>query len=272
MQVEDYLRRGRPVAWCPLGSTEQPRLPLELRRRHSLRAHRTGGGRARWACRSSRCSPTASRRISRPIQGRCRCGSRTYLAVCARRARQPRAHRASGASSSGQRPTAATARPQTGGDGVDDGQPGVPRALPQLVVRAADHGEGEGDRPARLPTPPGWRTSPGPASPASPCRPSRSPWPTSSACAACRRTRAREILGDGNFGGLYQRPDADMLAIWEVATAETRAQLEGGLGMTGPVLIGGAGAIRGACSGAYLARAGEDVAPRRHRAASTSTP
>ena len=40
-------------------------------------------------------------------------------------------------------------------------------------------------------------------------------------------TRAREILGDGNFGGLYQRPDADMLAIWEVATAETRAQLEG---------------------------------------------
>lgn len=40
-------------------------------------------------------------------------------------------------------------------------------------------------------------------------------------------TRAREILGDGNFGGLYQRPDDEMLAIWEVATAETRAQLEG---------------------------------------------
>ena len=37
----------------------------------------------------------------------------------------------------------------------------------------------------------------------------------------------RALLGDGNFGGLYERPDADMLAIWEVAVAETRALLEG---------------------------------------------
>ena len=37
----------------------------------------------------------------------------------------------------------------------------------------------------------------------------------------------RALLGDGNFGGLYERPDADMLAIWEVAVAETRAVLEG---------------------------------------------
>ena len=37
----------------------------------------------------------------------------------------------------------------------------------------------------------------------------------------------RDLLGDGNFGGLYERPDADMLAIWEVAVAETRAVLEG---------------------------------------------
>ena len=37
----------------------------------------------------------------------------------------------------------------------------------------------------------------------------------------------RDLLGDGNFGGLYQRPDADMLALWEVAVAETRAVLEG---------------------------------------------
>lgn len=37
----------------------------------------------------------------------------------------------------------------------------------------------------------------------------------------------RDLLGDGNFGGFYQRPDADMLAIWEVAVAETRAVLEG---------------------------------------------
>ena len=37
----------------------------------------------------------------------------------------------------------------------------------------------------------------------------------------------RALLGDGNFGGLYARPDADMLAIWDVAVAETRAVLEG---------------------------------------------
>jgi creatinine amidohydrolase len=37
----------------------------------------------------------------------------------------------------------------------------------------------------------------------------------------------RDYLGEGNFGGLFQRPDADMLAIWEVAVAETRALMEG---------------------------------------------
>lgn len=37
----------------------------------------------------------------------------------------------------------------------------------------------------------------------------------------------RALLGDGVFGGVYQKPDADMLAVWEVAVAETRAALEG---------------------------------------------
>ncbi|MCW4114224.1 creatininase family protein [Aurantimonas sp. MSK8Z-1] len=37
----------------------------------------------------------------------------------------------------------------------------------------------------------------------------------------------RSYLGDGNFGGYYEKPDADMLAIWEVAVAETRALMEG---------------------------------------------
>jgi creatinine amidohydrolase len=39
--------------------------------------------------------------------------------------------------------------------------------------------------------------------------------------------KVRDYLGDGNFGGYYERPDEDMLAIWEVAVAETRALLEG---------------------------------------------
>ena len=38
----------------------------------------------------------------------------------------------------------------------------------------------------------------------------------------------RDWIGDGNFGGYYQRPDAEMLAIWQVAVAETRALLTDG--------------------------------------------
>ena len=37
----------------------------------------------------------------------------------------------------------------------------------------------------------------------------------------------RNYLGDGNFGGYYERPDEDMLAIWAVAVEETRALIEG---------------------------------------------
>lgn len=41
----------------------------------------------------------------------------------------------------------------------------------------------------------------------------------------------RDFLGDGNFAGLYQRPDEDMLALWEVAVSETRDALEGSWGL-----------------------------------------
>ena len=40
-------------------------------------------------------------------------------------------------------------------------------------------------------------------------------------------TETRSYLGDGSFGGLHQRSDEEMLAIWEVAIQETRALLEG---------------------------------------------
>ncbi|HEY0479500.1 MAG TPA: creatininase family protein [Kofleriaceae bacterium] len=39
--------------------------------------------------------------------------------------------------------------------------------------------------------------------------------------------QARELLGDGNFGGRYQRPDAEMLALWKIAVDETRDVIEG---------------------------------------------
>ena len=38
----------------------------------------------------------------------------------------------------------------------------------------------------------------------------------------------RAAYGDGNYGGYYQRPDAELLAIWQVAVAETRALLADG--------------------------------------------
>ena len=36
----------------------------------------------------------------------------------------------------------------------------------------------------------------------------------------------RALLGDGNFGGYYQRPDEEMQAVWDVAVAETRRLME----------------------------------------------
>jgi creatinine amidohydrolase len=38
----------------------------------------------------------------------------------------------------------------------------------------------------------------------------------------------RRLIGDGNYHGRYQRPDADMTAIWDVAVAETRSVIEEG--------------------------------------------
>ena len=37
----------------------------------------------------------------------------------------------------------------------------------------------------------------------------------------------RALIGDGNYGGHYQKPDADMERLWRVAVEETRAQIEG---------------------------------------------
>jgi creatinine amidohydrolase len=37
----------------------------------------------------------------------------------------------------------------------------------------------------------------------------------------------KTYLGDGNFGGYYERPDEELQAIWDVAVKETRALLEG---------------------------------------------
>ncbi len=38
----------------------------------------------------------------------------------------------------------------------------------------------------------------------------------------------RNYLGDGNYGGVYQRSDDEMLALWQIGVEETRAVIEDG--------------------------------------------
>jgi len=38
----------------------------------------------------------------------------------------------------------------------------------------------------------------------------------------------RELLGDGSLGGIYERPDADVLRVWEAGVAEVRDLIEHG--------------------------------------------
>src|SRR5262249_13370994 len=42
--------------------------------------------------------------------------------------------------------------------------------------------------------------------------------------------RVRELLGDGTFGGAYQRRDEDTLRLWSLAVEEVRELLESGWG------------------------------------------
>jgi len=37
----------------------------------------------------------------------------------------------------------------------------------------------------------------------------------------------KELLGDGNYGGAYEKPDEQMLSIWRVGVEETRAVIAG---------------------------------------------
>ncbi len=38
----------------------------------------------------------------------------------------------------------------------------------------------------------------------------------------------RELLGDGSYGGAYQRPDADTDAVWRAGVGEVRELLQNG--------------------------------------------
>jgi creatinine amidohydrolase len=40
--------------------------------------------------------------------------------------------------------------------------------------------------------------------------------------------RVREQLGDGSYGGLYERPDEDVLRVWAAGVGEVRDLLASG--------------------------------------------
>ena len=105
---------------------------------------------------------------------------------------------------------------------------GQPREVPQLVERAEDLGGGEGDRSRRLARLLDGEFPVDARSPASRSRRSRSRWSTSSACALMNPKEVRAHIGDGNFGGYYERSDDEMLRVWNVAVEETRALIDGG--------------------------------------------
>ena len=77
-------------------------------------------------------------------------------------------------------------------------------------------------------TRPGSRTSPGRASPASTRPESASRWSTCRRCARPIRPTHARLLGDGSFGGLYERPDEDVLRVWQAGVEEVRAVLASG--------------------------------------------
>jgi creatinine amidohydrolase len=69
----------------------------------------------------------------------------------------------------------------------------------------------------------------------------------------------RTLLGDGSFGGEYQKPDEVMLELWRSGVERpARRSRARGRPVSDTVLIWGAGAIGGTL-GAYWARAGVDV-------------
>ena len=44
---------------------------------------------------------------------------------------------------------------------------------------------------------------------------------------AMNPAQVKAYIGDGNYGGYYQRPDEEVLALWRVAVDETRGLIEG---------------------------------------------
>ena len=64
--------------------------------------------------------------------------------------------------------------------------------------------------------------------PHAPCPPEQKPMSDLDALRQVGPAGTRALLGDGNFGGYYQRSDEDMQAVWQAGVAETRALIASG--------------------------------------------
>ena len=97
----------------------------------------------------------------------------------------------------------------------------------QLVECAEDLGQGEGDRSGRLARVLAGEFSldaaAGVTQPAT-----QKPMMDLARFVQLDPVEKKELLGDGNYGGLYQRSDEEMLAMWHVAVEETRALMQDG--------------------------------------------
>jgi creatinine amidohydrolase len=58
--------------------------------------------------------------------------------------------------------------------------------------------------------------------------PERKPMMDEAAYMVAGPEQLRDVIGDGSFGGLYQRPDEEMLRIWKTGVEEVRELLESG--------------------------------------------
>ena len=114
--------------------------------------------------------------------------------------------------------------------GVGRGSRRLSRDLSQLVERAAHVGEGAGDRSCRVARVVDGEFSVDAAARTSRCPPTQRPMVDLARVRLLDPVALRAYLGDGNYGGVYQRSDEDMRALWDVAVEETRALLDGSWG------------------------------------------
>ena len=100
--------------------------------------------------------------------------------------------------------------------------------LAQLVERAAHVGGGPGRRPRCEPRILARELPLDAAGRSRPAAESERRWWTCRAVREADPADVRELLGDGSFGGLYERPDEDVLRVWQAGVEEVREVLATG--------------------------------------------